>query len=186
MKIIAGSLKNKKLCFIKSKTTRPLRNFVKENIFNIIINSNIAKIDLKKTNVLDLYCGIGSFGIECISRNVISVTFVERDKEAISTLKKNLKDLSVKNNAKIYYGSVDKFINLKTKNKRFDIIFLDPPYKDNLFISNLKKIKKANIFTPNHLLIIHRESSSNEPLEEVIKIKLIKKYGRSKIIFGNF
>ena len=68
MRIIGGELKGKKILFLKSKITRPLRNFVKENIFNIIENSNKINISLSNANVLDLYSGIGSFGIECISR----------------------------------------------------------------------------------------------------------------------
>ena len=70
MRIISGFLKGKKIDFLKSSTTRPLRDFVKENIFNIIKHSNLIKLKLENANILDLYSGIGSFGIECISRGV--------------------------------------------------------------------------------------------------------------------
>ena len=68
MRIISGFLKGKKIDFIKSATTRPLRDFVKENIFNIINHSNLVDVKLKGANILDLYSGVGSFGIECISQ----------------------------------------------------------------------------------------------------------------------
>ena len=70
MRIISGFLKGKSINFIKNSVTRPLKDIVKENIFNILKHSKFVKTDLEKSNVLDLYSGIGSFGLECISRGV--------------------------------------------------------------------------------------------------------------------
>ena len=97
MRIVSGFLKGKKIDFLKSVTTRPLRDFVKENIFNIIEHSNLIKVQLQGANVLDLYSGIGSFGIECVSRGAKKSTFVENNNKALITLKKNLNDLKIKN-----------------------------------------------------------------------------------------
>ena len=96
MRIISGNYKGKKLFTPKDKLTRPLKDAVKESIFNILEHSN--KIDSKIINseILDLYSGTGSFGIECISRGAKKVTFVEKDENAISILKKNLDKLSIK------------------------------------------------------------------------------------------
>ena len=88
MRIISGSLKGKTINYLKNTTTRPLKDLVKENIFNIITHSNLFKVDLNNSNVLDLYSGVGSFGIECLSRGVRKVTFVENDLNALNTLKK--------------------------------------------------------------------------------------------------
>ena len=68
MRIVGGFLKGKKIDFLKSVITRPLRDFVKENIFNVINHSNLINIKLKDAKVLDVYSGVGSFGIECISQ----------------------------------------------------------------------------------------------------------------------
>ena len=68
MRIVSGFLKGKLINFLKNSTTRPLKDIVKENIFNILHHSNLLNIEIKGSNVLDLYSGIGSFGIECISR----------------------------------------------------------------------------------------------------------------------
>ena len=62
MRVISGFLKGKKIKYLKNKITRPLKDSVKENIFNILIHSNLIKIKIDKSNVLDLYSGIGSFG----------------------------------------------------------------------------------------------------------------------------
>ncbi len=88
MRIISGKFKGKKMSYLNSSKTRPLRDYVRENIFNIILHGKNTKINLKKKNILDLYSGIGSFGIECLSRDVKKVVFVEKDPLAFSILKK--------------------------------------------------------------------------------------------------
>ena len=78
MRIIGGKLRGKKIFFNSSQKTRPLRDFVRENIFNIITHKKNSVNDFEKVNILDLYSGFGSFGIECLSRNVNKVVFVEK------------------------------------------------------------------------------------------------------------
>ena len=68
MRIISGALKGRSINFLKNSNTRPLKDSVKESIFNIIEHSNFIKDEIKNSNILDLYSGIGSFGIECLSR----------------------------------------------------------------------------------------------------------------------
>ena len=182
MRIISGFLKGKKIDFLKSSVTRPLRDFVKENIFNILNHSKLITVPLKNINILDLYSGVGSFGIECVSRQIGETTFVERDKTALNILKKNIKKLDIENKTEIFEGNVSSYIE-HTK-KKFDIIFLDPPFAENFFINDLKKIKESKITNDNHLLIIHREKKSVDNLDEVLSIILTKSYGRSKILFG--
>ena len=77
MRIISGFLKGKRIKYTKNIITRPLKDSVKENIFNILRHSNSIKIKIEKANVLDLYSGVGSFGIECNSRGAENVTFIE-------------------------------------------------------------------------------------------------------------
>ena len=79
MRIISGKFKGKKILYTNSSITRPLRDYVKENIFNIITHGKLTKLNLDNANILDLYSGVGSFGIECLSRNVNKVVFVEKD-----------------------------------------------------------------------------------------------------------
>ena len=94
MRIISGSLKGRSIKFIRNLKTRPLKDSVRESIFNILKHSNYIKTKIDNSNILDLYSGIGSFGIECISRGAGKVTFIEQDKEAINILKENLIKLS--------------------------------------------------------------------------------------------
>ena len=185
MRVISGSLKGKSLNFTRSKITRPLKDSVKENIFNIINHSNLLKIKLDDANILDLYSGTGSFGIECISRGARGVTFVEKDNYAIEILNKNLIMLSIEEKTLIIKDKIENYLNTKKKEK-FDIIFLDPPFAENEFINEIKLIKKNKVYSKNHLIIIHRESKSQDDLSGILKPLIVKRYSRSKIIFGKF
>ena len=84
MRIISGFLKGRLISFLKNSNTRPLKDNVRESIFNILKHSNLIKIRIEDSNVLDLYSGIGSFGIECISRGAKKVTFIDQDLDAIN------------------------------------------------------------------------------------------------------
>ena len=90
MRIISGNLKGKSISFVKNSKTRPLKDSVRENIFNILAHSNSFNISFEEANVIDLYSGVGSFGIECLSRGAQKVTFVEHDSIAVKILKDNL------------------------------------------------------------------------------------------------
>ena len=186
MRIISGFLKGKKIFFLKSLVTRPLRDFVKESTFNIIKHSNLIKFSLEHSNVLDLYSGVGSFGIECISRGVKNVTFVEKDKEALNALKNNIESLKIKTKCTVIESKIASFLSKINKKIKYEIIFFDPPFAESYFIEELKIIKKLDIYSTNHLIIIHREENTEDKLSELLNILMIKKYGRSKIIFTNF
>jgi 16S rRNA (guanine966-N2)-methyltransferase len=157
MRIIGGKHKGQRLSFLNTPNTRPLRDFVKENIFNILNHSDLINIKIKDSKILDLYSGVGSFGIECVSRYAKSVIFVEHDPSAIKVLRKNLKLLSIKNEASLYDERTSKFLNKKNLSK-FDIVFFDPPFLENDYLDELKSLKKLNILNDNHLIIIHRET----------------------------
>ena len=95
MRIIGGKLKGSNLYSSKNLSTRPLKDLVRESIFNLLIHSNKISFKFEKSNILDLYAGTGSFGLECASREAKSIFFVENEKEAIETLKKNIKKFKV-------------------------------------------------------------------------------------------
>ncbi len=185
MRIISGALKGKSINFLKNSNTRPLKDSVRESIFNILKHSNLIKTNVENSNILDLYSGIGSFGIESLSRNAKKVTFVEKDTNAYNILKDNLINLSLINRSKIFIEKVEHALISKLKEK-FNIFFLDPPFNDIDYIENLKLIKKNKIFEKNHVVVIHREKKSRDNLENYLEIIEVRHYGRSKIIFGSF
>ncbi len=186
MRIIGGKFKGKKIFFLNNKITRPLRDFVRENIFNIIMHKKIDTKNFEKTKILDLYSGFGSFGIECLSRNAKKVVFVEKDKSAFNVLEKNIKNLKLSDGAELNFAEIGNYI-LKLKSEiKFDLIFLDPPYEDKNYLQILKILKEKKVFKEKHLVIIHREKKNYDKLDEFINIDLTRGYGRSQIIFGYF
>ena len=122
MRIISGKLRGRSINYIKNSKTRPLKDSVKENIFNILQHSKNIKSQIYNSNVLDLYSGIGSFGIECISRGAKRVVFVEQDINASNILKQNLISLSVENKSKIFNNKIENVLTKDFKEK-FDIFF---------------------------------------------------------------
>ena len=91
MRIISGLLKGKKIFEPNDIKTRPLKDLTKESIFNILSHSKKFEINLNKAIVLDLFSGVGSFGIECLSRGVEKVVFVENYEGVLPILKKKFR-----------------------------------------------------------------------------------------------
>ncbi len=183
MRVISGSFKGKKILSPKDKKTRPLKDLTKESIFNIIKHSNKFNIQLANSNILDLFSGVGSFGIECLSRGVKRVIFVENYSGVLPLLKKNLQSLETIKNYKVIETNIysdNLFPKLEFK---FDIIFLDPPYKDRNLEDLLSKIQNHQLLNKNGIIILHRHK--NEPVSFPQRFNLIeeKVYGISKIIF---
>ena len=185
MRIISGRLKGKSIDFIKNSNTRPLKDSVRENIFNILKHSNLIKINVENSNILDLYSGVGSFGIESLSRLAKKVTFVEQNETTCNILKTNLKKLLLIQKTLIFNNKIENILN-NIIHERFDIFFLDPPFADLDYLKTLELMKKNKIFNFNHIVIIHRERKSEDDYKNLLKIIETKYYGRSKIIFGEF
>ena len=186
MRIIGGNFKGKKILEPKDKETRPLKDLTKESIFNIINHSNKFSIDLEKSYVLDLFSGTGSFGLECLSRESKHVIFVENYKGILPILKKNLTNLKTVKNYSIIEKNIFIDIDFLEEEEKFDIIFLDPPYRErdiNTILNNLSKFKTLK---PDGIIIIHRHKKEKDNFPEKFKIIEEKIYGISKIIFGKF
>jgi len=184
MRIISGTFKSKKIFEPKDSSTRPLKDLTKESIFNIIVHSNKLKVNIKNSFVLDLFSGVGSFGIECISREAKHVTFIENYRGVLPILKKNLLSLKVDQRYQVVEQNILDGINLKNLINKFDIIFLDPPYKEKNLQKILDNISNEKLLNTNGIIIIHRHKKSEDQLSKNFKVIEEKKYGISKIIFG--
>ena len=183
MRIISGSFKGKKILEPKDNKTRPLKDLTKESIFNIIKHSNKFKINFSNSYILDLFSGVGSFGIECLSRGVKKVIFIEHYQGVLSVLKKNLLNLKSIQNYEIIEKDIyneNIFTNLNIK---FDIIFLDPPYKDRNLKNLLQDVKDNRIINENGIIIVHRHKNEQDNFPSCYKLIEQKIYGISKIIF---
>ena len=185
MRIIGGKFKGKKLIEPKDKETRPLKDLTKESIFNIINHSNKFSIDIKKSYVLDLFSGVGSFGIECLSQGASHVTFIEKYEGVLPILKNNLNNLKSEINYEIIESDILNKFNFKNLKFGYDIIFLDPPYKEKGLKNILNTIIENKILKNSGIFIIHRYKKEIDMFPKNFHLIDEKKYGISKIIFGS-
>ncbi len=183
MRIISGTFKGKKILLPIDSNTRPLKDMTKESIFNIITHSNKFELNLSKSYILDLFSGVGSFGIECLSRGVKKVIFVENYQKVLPILKKNLTSLNLCKNYEIIENDIFNKSTFLKINYKFDIIFLDPPYKikDLNYVFNY--IKTNKILNHNGIIILHRHKNEDEIFPSELKVIEEKYYGISKINF---
>jgi 16S rRNA (guanine966-N2)-methyltransferase len=186
MRVIGGKFKGKKLLEAQDKETRPLKDLTKESIFNIINHSNKFSIDIKKANVLDLFSGVGSFGIECLSHGASYVTFVEKYEGVLPILKKNLNNLKSEINYEVVESDILNNFEFKSLKLGYDIIFLDPPYKEKTLENILNKIIENRILKESGIIIIHRHKKEIDEFPKNFQLIDEKKYGISKIIFGSY
>jgi len=184
MRIIGGYLKGKKIHAPTDKSTRPLKDMVRESIFNIIEHSKNEFVNLKSATVLDLFSGTGSFGIECISRGAKKVFFFENYPNSVKVLKKNLDLLKLKEYSEIIEKNTYNISKFRFNSKKFDLIFLDPPFKDNKINQLIEIVKKMKITSNKSLIIVHRNKKIIENISKDLIISKEKYYGLSKIIFG--
>ena len=186
MRIISGKFKGKKLFLPSDRSTRPLKDMVKESIFNLLEHSNKLDLNLLNSSVLDLFSGCGTFGIECISRGSKNVYFFENYIKAIKVLKKNLLKIDQIKNYKIYENDCFTFFNSNKKiGKEFDLIFIDPPYKELRINQLIEKIIEKRILSKRGLFVIHRHKKDKLPITEKINILDVRTYGISKVYIAN-
>ena len=160
-----------------------MKDLTKESIFNVINHSNKFKVNLNNAVVLDLFSGVGSFGLECLSRGVNEVIFVENYSGVLPILKKNLKNLKSINNYDIIEEDIFNGNFLFNLKKSFDIIFLDPPYKIRNLNDILNKIEKFKLLNKEGIIILHRHKNEDDKFPLSFKIIEKRKYGISKIFF---
>ena len=186
MRIIGGAFKGRKLFLPNDKNTRPLKDLVKESIFNLIQHSNKINIKIKNSLVLDLFSGSGSFGLECLSREAKKVFFLENYSEALKVLEKNIKFLKNTNNYEIIKNDCFNFLKSnKSIDLKFDIIFIDPPFKELRINEIIEKIIEKKFLNREGILIVHRHKNDKVELTKKMNIFEERFYGISKISFGN-
>ena len=181
LRIIGGDLRGKRLKSIHGKLIRPTADRIREAIFNILLNS------IAKTLVLDLFAGTGALGIEALSRGAASVVFIDNRKEALSVLKRNINSCMLDQKANIVKWNIRQNLNcIKSQKNHFDLIFLDPPYDNNLIKSTLFNLDKSHSLKKGACIVV--EHSLFEPIPtDLFAFDLFdqRKYGKTLVSFLN-
>lgn len=171
IRITGGKNRSRKLFIPENNLTKPTMDKVRAAVFNALTN------DVKGKDVLDLFSGSGSYGFEALSRDAKSVTFVDKEKEAITAIKKNAEMLK-ETNIKIFQSDVTSF--LESKNGQFDLVFVDPPYKLDIYQNVLDLLEKNAYLKDEAIIVLESEKELSINEEKYKKVKLYN-YGLAKI-----
>lgn len=176
MRVIGGKYRHRLLEWPNDvKHIRPTKDRIREAIFN-------ALGDISNYTILDLYAGSGSMGIEALSRGARHATFVDINRVAINTIKKNLSNLKIAlDEWKLLpmedVKALDKFVE---DNISFDLIILDPPYQEGKYEMIIESILARNILKENGIIVVEVDHDLILPIEHFKKIKEYK-YGEIKV-----
>ncbi len=171
IRISAGRYKGKNILGEKLKNVRPTTDKVRQAIFNKLQNSVL------NTNILDLFAGTGSMGIEALSRGAKHVTFIDNNLQSIKVLKQNL--YNVENYT---LTRSDAITFLKNCSDRFDVIFVDPPYKSGLYENAVYEIFLHNLLNDDGLIVVECAKEDIFDFGEFVILDE-KVYGSTKICY---
>ena len=147
MRIITGKARGVKLNTLEGLETRPTTEFAKEGIFSAI------QFDLEERNVLDLFAGSGQMGLEALSRGASKATFVDSSRDAYDIIISNCKKTKMFSDCKVVCSDYLQYIKSQKGKRHFDIVFVDPPYSQNLLCSALYALYEAKIVDDTSMII---------------------------------
>ncbi|MBN2828983.1 MAG: 16S rRNA (guanine(966)-N(2))-methyltransferase RsmD [Candidatus Cloacimonetes bacterium] len=153
MRVISGEKKGFNLFSVEGYTSRPTTDFMREYIYSVLQ-------DVDGFIVLDLYAGTGALGIEALSRGAVWADFVDFSSNAINAIIKNLDKTDYTEKSHVYRKKADRF--LRSCDKQYDLIFLDPPYDKDLVNDTISLIFTHNLVKENGVIVI--DHSSNEAI----------------------
>lgn len=180
MRIISGISKGTKLYTLDGENTRPTLDRIKESMFSII------QTYIKDAVVLDLFSGSGALALEALSRGAKKAVLCDKSYDAIKIIKNNINKTHMEQETEVFSSDYKKCI--ETVKDKFDLIFIDPPYKLDIATKAVELILKQDILSEDGLIIIEtddeiRELKNIEKLNYNITIVDQRTYGRVKLIF---
>ena len=176
MKVISGIYKGRNIEGFYVDGTRPTMDRVKESLFSTIQNY------IKDSIVLDLFAGSGNLGIEALSEGAKEAYLVDYNKKAINVIKKNIDNIKISNCTVLNMDYKKSLEHFKQNNIKFNLIFLDPPYKTDYIEKALSLINENDLLDSSGIIVC--ESNSLDKIvysEDYTKIKE-KKYGDKYIV----
>jgi len=169
MRIIAGRFKRSNIFPVPGQSTRPTTDYFREVVFSIIGN-------VEDMEILDLYAGSGSVGLEALSRGAGFIDFVDFSQKSIKTMIRNIEKLKCTTECRIHRKKVSAFLKVCTK--KFDIIFLDPPYNKALVNKTIGLIFEFSLLKSEGMIIV--EHSKEEKPDEKWSDRIIKERSGGK------
>ncbi|EAD5867730.1 16S rRNA (guanine(966)-N(2))-methyltransferase RsmD [Listeria innocua] len=168
MRVIAGERKGHALKAVPGNNTRPTTDKVKESLFSIIGPFFDGDI------VLDLFAGSGGLGIEALSRGAERAVFIDQATLAIKTIRQNIEGCHFTERAEVYRNDAERALKLLHKNEwKFDLVFLDPPYKKQQLEKLLIALEKLELVSENGRIVCEHDKEAVMP-DKIGKFEKIK------------
>ncbi len=180
MRVIAGIYKGRKLVTVPDNSVRPATDRVKGAIFNVLQ----SRVNWTQARVLDLYAGSGSVGIEALSRGAQHCIFVEKSRNALTFLKKNIETIGAGSDANVVYGDVDAFI--ESTRTRYAVVFADPPYALEALKVIPNTIFAKRIVAEDGYLIIEHPARYQFEQNGLWEVAVEKTYGNTAVSFFQY
>ena len=181
MRVISGTARGKKLNSLAGLETRPTLDRVKEALFNIL------QFNIKEASVLDLFSGSGALAIEALSRGAKEAVACDNSNKAIKIIKENLEATRLIDKAEIINKDyIEALKKLNKESKKFDIIFLDPPYKTDYVIKSINDILEYKLLAEDGIIVV--ETDDKNKIKEIennkdLEVYDTRKYGIVYVIF---
>lgn len=175
MRIIAGEKRGKRLMTLEGEDTRPTLERVKEGMFSSI------QFLLPSATVLDLYAGSGQLGLEALSRGAAHCVFIDQNKEAVATIIQNAKETGLFEKSRVASMGAEAF--LAQCQQKFDVVFLDPPFKEQAFPAIIEKVMP--VLAPGAIILCESELKAHFPVE-IGSLILMKQYRYGTVLVTRY
>jgi len=178
MRIITGKAKGIRIKTLEGDATRPTAERVKEAVFSMI------QFDIEGRSVLDIFAGSGQLGLEALSRGASRATFVDKSRDAVAIIKDNVHKTGFSEQSEIYQADYLDFFG-RFGSKKFDIVFLDPPYALKMYKPALTAMLNKGVLKPTSLIICESGEDAifdgDSLLEEKFTVEKKSKYSKTVI-----
>ncbi|MCA9972728.1 MAG: 16S rRNA (guanine(966)-N(2))-methyltransferase RsmD [Anaerolineales bacterium] len=179
MRVISGRAKGRKLKKVPGDTTRPIMDRVKESLFNILGN------DVAGTRWLDLFAGTGQVGIEALSRGAAWVVFVDSARQAVQTVKENLRHTALAAEATVVQGDAFRYLEM-APHAPFDVIYVAPPQYQGLWRQVVLGVEErpSALLMPDGIVIVQIDPREDDALPLVRLVEYDRRrYGNTLLLF---
>ena len=178
MRIIAGKARGTQLLAPKGMDTRPTQDKVKESLFSMI------QLDVPDANVLDLFAGSGALALESLSRGAASATIVDKSREALDCIRKNIAKLRMEQVTGVLPCDWEQaLIKLSSMGKTFDLVFLDPPYRMTDLGSICRRMHELGLLAANAMLVLEHRTGVELHMPSPFALEKERTYGETQIHF---
>lgn len=178
MRIVSGIYGGRKLQTPKGRNIiRPTSDKIRGAVFNILRNMDV----IQGAFALDAFCGSGALGLEALSNGAAHCTFVDKEKSSLDLAQTNASSFNIMDHCDFFQKDITGSCHF-LKKRKYDLIFLDPPYRKDIVPLALKGLEQSNSLKNDTVCVLEAEREYNPVLESIFSVQQVKNYGDTKIV----